>query len=240
MTTPSVDARPVPVTHHRTATVDGVEIFYREAGPADAPVVLLLHGFPTSSHMFRNLIPALADRYHVIAPGLSGLRPERHAGPRQLRLHLRPLRRAGGWAARPARRRALRHVRHGLRRAGRLAPGAQASRARHRPDRPERQRLRGRAEGVLGSDQGLLGRRLAGASRGAPRPGRAGDHEVPVHRRRGRRQPRSHPTTGSTTRRCSTARATPTSSWTCSTTTAPTCRSIPQSRPSSASTSRRR
>src|SRR3984893_4812740 len=57
-----------PVVHYRTAMVDGVSIFYREAGPADAPVVLLLHGFPTSSHMFRNLIPILADRYHVIAP----------------------------------------------------------------------------------------------------------------------------------------------------------------------------
>lgn len=60
------------VTHHQTAKVDGVNIFYREAGPADAPVVLLLHGFPTSSHMFRNLIPALADRYHVIAPDYPG------------------------------------------------------------------------------------------------------------------------------------------------------------------------
>lgn len=60
------------VTHYRTADVDGVKIFYREAGPADAPVVLLLHGFPTSSHMFRNLIPALADRYHVIAPDYPG------------------------------------------------------------------------------------------------------------------------------------------------------------------------
>lgn len=54
--------------HHRTATVDGQRVFYREAGPAGAPVVLLLHGFPTSSRMFRHLIPALADRYHVIAP----------------------------------------------------------------------------------------------------------------------------------------------------------------------------
>jgi pimeloyl-ACP methyl ester carboxylesterase len=62
----------VPVTHHRTTTIDGVHVFYREAGPADAPVVLLLHGFPTSSHMFRNLIPALADRYHVIAPDYPG------------------------------------------------------------------------------------------------------------------------------------------------------------------------
>jgi pimeloyl-ACP methyl ester carboxylesterase len=54
--------------HHLTATVDGQRVFYREAGPAGAPVVLLLHGFPTSSRMFRHLIPALADRYHVIAP----------------------------------------------------------------------------------------------------------------------------------------------------------------------------
>ncbi len=60
------------VTHYRTAMVDGVSLFYREAGPADAPVVLLLHGFPTSSHMFRNLIPLLADRYHVIAPDYPG------------------------------------------------------------------------------------------------------------------------------------------------------------------------
>ncbi|GAB1509726.1 alpha/beta fold hydrolase [Actinophytocola sp. KF-1] len=54
--------------HHRYATVDGRTLFYREAGPADAPVFLLLHGFPTSSYMFRDLIPLLADRYHVIAP----------------------------------------------------------------------------------------------------------------------------------------------------------------------------
>jgi pimeloyl-ACP methyl ester carboxylesterase len=61
-----------PVVHYNTADVDGVEIFYREAGPADGPVVLLLHGFPTSSHMFRNLIPLLADTYHVIAPDYPG------------------------------------------------------------------------------------------------------------------------------------------------------------------------
>ncbi|GAA0952262.1 alpha/beta hydrolase [Kribbella koreensis] len=54
--------------HHRTVEVDGHEIFYREAGPADAPVLLLLHGFPASSHMFRDLIPLLEDRYHLIAP----------------------------------------------------------------------------------------------------------------------------------------------------------------------------
>ena len=60
------------VTHYRTATVDGTSLFYRDAGPIRGPVVLLLHGFPTSSHMFRNLIPALADRYHVIAPDYPG------------------------------------------------------------------------------------------------------------------------------------------------------------------------
>jgi pimeloyl-ACP methyl ester carboxylesterase len=56
------------VVHHRYATVAGQRIFYREAGPASAPVIVLLHGFPASSFMFRNLIPALASRYHVIAP----------------------------------------------------------------------------------------------------------------------------------------------------------------------------
>ena len=54
--------------HHRYATVDGRRLFYREAGPAGAPAVVLLHGFPASSFMFRHLIPLLADRYHVIAP----------------------------------------------------------------------------------------------------------------------------------------------------------------------------
>lgn len=58
----------MPAVHHHTVTLDGLDVFYREAGPQDAPVILLLHGFPTSSHMFRHLIPALADRYHVIAP----------------------------------------------------------------------------------------------------------------------------------------------------------------------------
>ena len=57
---------------YRTASMDGVKIFYREAGDPKAPTVLLLHGFPTSSHMYRELIPALADRYHVVAPDLPG------------------------------------------------------------------------------------------------------------------------------------------------------------------------
>ena len=60
------------MTSYQYGIVNGNKIFYREAGPKTAPAILLLHGFPTSSHMFRNLIPALADRYHVVAPDLPG------------------------------------------------------------------------------------------------------------------------------------------------------------------------
>lgn len=61
-----------PIVHYRTAEVKGLNIFYREAGPKDAPTVLLLHGFPSSSFQYRNLVPALAARYHVIAPDYPG------------------------------------------------------------------------------------------------------------------------------------------------------------------------
>ena len=56
----------------RKVEVDGFNIFYREAGPRDAPVLLLLHGFPTASHMFRDLIPQLVDQFRLIAPDLPG------------------------------------------------------------------------------------------------------------------------------------------------------------------------
>ncbi|WGF90582.1 alpha/beta fold hydrolase [Marinivivus vitaminiproducens] len=73
------------VTRHRHVEIDGLDVFYREAGPADAPVLVLLHGFPTSSRMYRNLIPALADRYRLIAPDYPGFgqsaMPAREAFP---------------------------------------------------------------------------------------------------------------------------------------------------------------
>jgi pimeloyl-ACP methyl ester carboxylesterase len=58
--------------HYRKVDVDGMKVFYREAGPVDAPTLLLLHGFPSAGHMFRELIPALADRFRVVAPDLPG------------------------------------------------------------------------------------------------------------------------------------------------------------------------
>src|SRR5262249_19045216 len=60
------------MTNYHYANVGDTRIFYREAGSRNAPAILLLHGFPTSSHMFRNLIPILAERYHVVAPDLPG------------------------------------------------------------------------------------------------------------------------------------------------------------------------
>lgn len=59
-------------TTYKTIKVSGLDIFYREAGPEGAPNILLLHGFPTSSHMFRNLIPTLSDKFHVVAPDYPG------------------------------------------------------------------------------------------------------------------------------------------------------------------------
>lgn len=69
----SADAAELPAqVHYNTVEIQGVQVFYREAGPADAPTVLLLHGFAASSYMFRDLIPLLAQKYHVIAPDLPG------------------------------------------------------------------------------------------------------------------------------------------------------------------------
>jgi len=70
MESPSLDE--MRGTRHRFLEVDGVKIFYREAGAETSPALLLLHGFPTSSHMFRDLIPALGDDHHVVAPDLPG------------------------------------------------------------------------------------------------------------------------------------------------------------------------
>jgi pimeloyl-ACP methyl ester carboxylesterase len=72
---PQADQQVAPAytqTQHKSVNINGLDIFYREAGPKNAPTILLLHGFPTSSHMFRNLIPALSDSFHVVAPDYPG------------------------------------------------------------------------------------------------------------------------------------------------------------------------
>lgn len=69
---PAAAAQPPARTLYKTETVNGLKIFYREAGDRSLPTIVLLHGFPTSSHMYRDLIPALADRFHVIAPDYVG------------------------------------------------------------------------------------------------------------------------------------------------------------------------
>jgi pimeloyl-ACP methyl ester carboxylesterase len=70
--TTQVPHAPSSAIHYRTVAIAGIDIFYREAGDPKAPTILLLHGFPTSSHMFRDLIPLLADQYHLIAPDYPG------------------------------------------------------------------------------------------------------------------------------------------------------------------------
>jgi pimeloyl-ACP methyl ester carboxylesterase len=67
-----MEAPGMSTVKYRSVSVDDLKVFYREAGGEDAPALLLLHGFPSASHMFRDLIPLLADRFHLIAPDLPG------------------------------------------------------------------------------------------------------------------------------------------------------------------------
>ena len=90
----AVQAQPVTsdssTTTYHAVKVDGLNIFYREAGPQNAPTILLLHGYPSSSRMFATLIPLLADRYHLVAPDYPGFGAS-DAPPRvRIPVHLRP------------------------------------------------------------------------------------------------------------------------------------------------------
>ena len=127
---------------YRTVKIDGLDIFYREAGPKDAPVVLLLHGFPTSSHMFRNLIPALADEFHLVAPDYPGFGNSSMPTVDQFDYtfdHLAEV--IEKFTEKVGLKKYTLYV-HGLRRPRRLPPGRQAPGARPGVRGAERQRLR--------------------------------------------------------------------------------------------------
>ena len=229
-----------PTVHYRTMSIDGVNVFYREAGPADAPAVVLLHGFPSSSNMFRNLIPALADRYHVIAPDYPGFGHSDMPDRTQFRYTFAHFADITDTLLTRLRVRSLCALCHGLRRARGLSRRAQASRTRHCARHSERQRVRGGAEGVLEADQGVLGERSAGAARGIARGHYAGGDALAVSRRCRRSLACRSERVGPWIRHCWIVPATSRSSSICSTTTARTSSCIRSSRNSSASGSRRR
>ena len=162
-------ADPLPKVHYKTAKVGDLDIFYREAGPKDAPTILLLHGFPTSSQMFRNLIPALADKYHVVAPDYPGFGQSSMPPHDKFSYTFDNLARRHRRIHRPARPQKICHLRAGLRRPRRLSPRSKASGTHHRHRRPKRQRLRRRTrQRFLEADQRILERAATARKNATP------------------------------------------------------------------------
>ena len=172
---------PVTQTQHKMINIDGLEIFYREAGSVNAPTILLLHGFPTSSHMFRNLIPALSDRFHLIAPDYPGFGNSAQPGVDEFDYTFDNLADIMQQFVDELGLKRYSLVFDGLRRTGRFSFGGEASGTDRFADRAERQRLcRGTAR-VLGPDPHVL----EGADTGKrTAPGRVhcpGRSEVAIH-----------------------------------------------------------
>jgi Predicted hydrolases or acyltransferases (alpha/beta hydrolase superfamily) len=148
-----------------TLNVDGLSIAYREAGRPGSPKLVLLHGFPASSHQYRDLVPALADRFHVIAPDYPGFGLSDRPDPQTWAVYLRPF--VGSDRALPPAQGllALRTLRAGLRRAGRVPDRNPKSGRAGVAHHPELQCVRGR----LHRRMGWVARRAV-EEPGRPRP----------------------------------------------------------------------
>ncbi len=147
----------VPVTSVHKVEADGVEVFYRAAGDPGAPVVLLLHGFPTSSFMFRELIPRLADQFRVIAPDLPGFGFTEVPEKRQYQVFVRRIGAHDGGLHRCARPQPLCDLCFRLRGSNRLPSGDGSPRTSVRYCFAERQCLRRGARRCVGTDSKILG-----------------------------------------------------------------------------------
>ncbi|MEV6867023.1 alpha/beta fold hydrolase [Streptosporangium subroseum] len=178
---------------HLTATVAGQQVFYREAGPAEAPTVVLLHGFPTSSHMFRHLIPLLADRYHVIAPDHIGFGQSSMPSVKEFPYSFDALTdiTAGLLGQLGVEKFAIYVQDYGAPIGWRLATRDPRPRAGHRDHHPERQRLHRRVRRFL-LERAVRLRLRPGAGHRAPRARRPvpGQHPLAVPQRGRRPRPR--------------------------------------------------
>ena len=168
---------------HKTIKVGDLDIFYREAGPKDAPAILLLHGFPTSSQMFRNLIPALADEYHVVAPDYPGYGHSSMPPRDKFAYTFDNLAKViDEFTEKVGLTKYALYVQdYGA--PGRLPAGGQAPGADHRHRGAERQRLRrGARQRLLEADQGVLeGAEEQGEARRHPQAAHLRGDQVAVH-----------------------------------------------------------
>ena len=215
-----------PTLYH-TVQIDGLSIFYREAGPKDAPMLLLLHGLPSSSRMFEPLFARLSDRYHLVAPDYPGFGHSDWPDPKEVRVHVRSLCRDDESLHRSAWALALYALHAGLRRPRGLSHSIGPSgpdRGTHRPGRCSAQRRPGTRIGRHGELFGPIAQ-----------PTKARFAQISFRsRRRGRAMSGTIPTWNAMTRiygpmnlPFSTSPARPTFKATSSTTTAPTSRPTP-------------